>query len=124
MKYSVHCPEFFSGTSTRNFLIFYMKLGCHLILKVTQLGLFEKKKSCSGVFGPQTPKMRFFKFHEKSTIRIFLIFFHKITVAYRLKIDLIELFGVKSCFEIFGPRVDQNGPKIRFLFFNFSDFFA
>ena len=43
MKYSVHCPEFFSGTSTRNFLIFYMKLGCHLILKVTQLGPFEKK---------------------------------------------------------------------------------
>ena len=58
--------------------------------------------------GQNGPKIRFFMFYEKVAPRIFLIFLHKVTVAYELKIVLKVFWVGKSCFEIFGPKGASN----------------
>ena len=55
-----------------------------------------KRMLFCGVFGSKRPKMRFFKFYEKSA--------PEITASLSLKVD-IDDFLEKSCFEVFwAPR--------------------
>ena len=65
-------------------------------LKRNRARFFEKEYA--GAFfsakrGYNWPKRMFFKFYEKLTVRIFLFFFHIVTVAYKLKIDLYNFCG-------------------------------
>ena len=41
------------------------------------------------------------KVYEKVALTIFLFFLHKITVACMLKINVLDFFWEKSCFEVF-----------------------
>ena len=41
----------------------------------------------------------------------FFDFSHKVTVAYKLKIDLIKFFWETLIYEIFGSNRVRNGPK-------------
>ena len=66
--------EVFLQNHSQRFIIFCMKLGCHLSYKMTEPDFFEKK-SYFEVFVTKRPKMRFFKFYEKLTHGIFPGFF-------------------------------------------------
>lgn len=55
---------------------------CYLTLKVT-LSHFLNKKSCKGVFRPKGHKMKFLKFYEKLSLKLFWV-----RVAWWIKIDL------------------------------------
>ena len=50
------------------------------------------------------PKMRFFEIYEKLTLKVFLTFLHKVTVAYKLKIYLNDFFGRNLVLRFFGRR--------------------
>ena len=70
------CPEFFSVTTHRKFLIFCMKLGYHLTEKVTSR--IFCKKSCYGLFRPKEPKngpsWGFPSFLENLLVEVFWFF--------------------------------------------------
>lgn len=73
------------------------------------------EKLSFGVFGPEgsqnRPKVRFFKFCEKSIHKTFMIFYVKffyLNLAYRLKIDMNRLFQGKILFLGFWAK---KGPK-------------
>ena len=50
-------------------------------------------KSCCRVLVPKGPKMRFFKFCEKSTQGFFCDFLHEVTTTQSLKMDCNYCFG-------------------------------
>ena len=52
--------------------------------------------------------MRFFKFIRMSTHNF---------VIHSLKIDLTKTFREKASFEVFEPKVVQNGPKMYFRYY-------
>ena len=50
------------------------------------------------------PKMRFFEIYEKLTLKVFLTFSHKVTVAYKVKIYLNDFLGRNLVLRFFGQR--------------------
>ena len=55
--------------------------------------------------GQNDPKIRFFKFYKKLILRIFLIFLHKVAIAY---IDLTILAWKNLCFTEFSTKIHWN----------------
>ena len=96
------CLDFFSVTTQRNFLTFYMNLGCH----TWRNHIFWNKSR----YRDFRPKIRFFKFYKKLTGAFFLIFCIKLQPHKALKSIYISL-GTISCFEIFWPKGTKTDPK-------------
>ena len=118
------CLEFFSRTTYKNFLIFCFKLRCHLTQKVVEPDFW--KTYCSVFLGAKMPKVRLFKFYERSVCGICLSFWMKLQQNKSLKLTQIIFCG-----EIlhwgFWTKI---GPKLVFGIFqqfdilSFSDFLA
>lgn len=103
------CLEFSFGATSRNFLLFCAKLGCHLNLKSHRVRFFEKKKSCSRVFGSKRYKMGL-KWHISS-------FMKNQRVGFDLSLDQSwprSFFEGKSCVGISGLKLAKLGPKWRY----------
>ena len=73
-------------------------------------------KSCCRVLVPKGPKMRFFKFCEKSTQGFFVIFYMKLQQHKVLKWTVIIVLG-KFSLEVFGTNGTKVTPKWGFLYF-------
>ena len=84
------CPEFFSRTTPRNFLIFARSEGAAIWLKKWGSSIFWKK-SCqkNPAKRPKlSPKWGFSSFTKNFHSKSCLMFLHKVTLAYKLKIYL------------------------------------
>ena len=94
------CPEFFSGTTCRNFLFSCLKLECN-VMKSGRAKFFEKNLvlGFSGLKGSKCG----FSSSWKSTFGISLIFCIKLQQRKVLKLTG-AVFRGKSCFEIFVLR--------------------
>ena len=73
-------------------------------------------KSCCRVLVPKGPKMRFFKFCEKSTQGFFVIFYMKLQQHKVLKWTVIIVLG-KFSLEVFGTNGTKVTPKWGFPYF-------
>ena len=112
------CPWFVSLELLSRTAFFFIKQGYRLTQKVTKSNFFEKKNKLTNSFiilRDQSRFKRFYKFYEKLTCEIFMIFYMKLQ---QQVLKLIKLFSWgKSNSEFSTKNGFKMGTKMKFFKF-------